>query len=37
MSIRRLWAVAFLMLKLASPTAATTVSNDVEQQTIAQN
>jgi len=37
MSIRRLWAVAFLMLILGSATAATAVSNPVEPQTIAQN
>jgi len=37
MSIRRLWAVAFLMLTLGSATAATAVSNLVEPQTIAQN
>ncbi|MEG4803873.1 Spy/CpxP family protein refolding chaperone [Microcoleus sp. ARI1-B5] len=37
MSIRRLWAVAFLMLTLGSATAATAVSNPVEPQTIAQN
>jgi periplasmic protein CpxP/Spy len=37
MSIRRLWAVTFLMLTLGSATAATAVSNPVERQTIAQN
>ena len=37
MSIRRLWAVAFLMLTLGSATAATAVPNPVEPQTIAQN
>jgi Spy/CpxP family protein refolding chaperone len=37
MSIRRLSAVAFLMLTLGSATAATAVSNPVEPQTIAQN
>ena len=37
MSIRRLSAVAFLMLTLGSATAATAVSNSVEPQTIAQN
>ena len=37
MSIRRLWALAFLMLTLGSATAATAVPNPVEPQTIAQN
>ena len=37
MSIRRLSAIAFLMLTLGSATAATAVSNPVEPQTIAQN
>ena len=37
MSIRRLWAVVFLMLTLGSATAATAVPNPVEPQTIAQN
>ena len=37
MSIRRLWAVAFLMLTFGSATAATAVPNPVEPQTIAQN
>src|SRR4028119_11799 len=36
MSIRRLCAVAFLMLTLGSATAATAVPNPVEPQTIAQ-
>ena len=37
MSIRRLSALAFLMLTLGSATAATAVPNPVEPQTIAQN
>ena len=37
MSIRRLSAIAFLMLTLGSATAATAVPNPVEPQTIAQN
>ena len=37
MSIRRLSAVAFLMLTLGSATAATAVPNPVEPQTVAQN